>query len=74
MGYRKIKRDCASLCSDARSRGQPRQRANLLIMLILRDKNSVLILCIIVVARFFFDQGSTFSKFCALDVCVSVSK
>ena len=44
--------------SDARSRGQLRQRANLLIMLILRDKNSVLILCIIVVAVFFFGQGS----------------
>ena len=52
MGYRKKKLDCASMCSDARSRGQPRQRANLLIMLILRDKNSVLILCIIIVAVF----------------------
>ena len=57
MGYRKIKLDCALVCSDARSRGQPRQRANLLIMLILRDKNSVLILCIIVVAVFFFWPG-----------------
>ena len=37
-------------CSDAQSRGQPRHRANLVI---LRDKNSVLILCIIVVAVFF---------------------
>ena len=37
-------------CSDARSRGQPRHRANLVI---LRDKNSVLILCIIQVAVFF---------------------
>ena len=46
MGYRKIKLDCASVCSDARSRGQPRHRAKLLIMLILRDQNSVLILCI----------------------------
>ena len=60
MGYRKIKLDCASVCSDARSRGQSEQSchcANLLIMLILRDKNSVLILCIIVVAVFFV-QGS----------------
>ena len=50
MGYRKIKLDCASVCSDVRSRGWPRHRANLLIMLImliLRDKNSALILCII---------------------------
>ena len=38
-------------CSDARSRGKPRHRANLVI---LRDKNSVLILCIIVVAGFFW--------------------
>ena len=38
-------------CSDARSRGKPRHRANLVI---LRDKSSVLILCIIVVAVFFF--------------------
>ena len=53
MGYRKIKLDCASVCSDARSRGQSCHCANLLIMLILRDKNSVLILCIIVVAVFF---------------------
>ena len=37
-------------CSDARSRGQPRHRANLTI---LRDKNSVLILCTIQVAGFF---------------------
>ena len=44
MGYRKIKLDCASVCSDARSRGQLCHCANLLIMLILRDKNSVLIL------------------------------
>ena len=61
MGYRKIKLDCASVCSDARSRGKPRHRANLLIMLImliLRDKNSVLILCIILVAVS-FGQGST---------------
>ena len=41
-------------CSDAQSRGKPRHRANLVI---LRDKNSVLILCIIVVAVF-FGQGS----------------
>ena len=53
MGYRKIKLDCASVCSDARSRGQSCHCANLLIMLILRDKNSVLI-SIIVVAVFFF--------------------
>ena len=53
-GYRKIKLDCASVCSDARSRGQPHHRANLLITLILRDQNSVLILCIILVAVFFF--------------------
>ena len=53
MGNGKIKLDCTSVCSDARSRGQPRQRANLLIMLIMRDKNSVLILCIIIVADFF---------------------
>ena len=52
MGYRKIKLDCASVCSDARSRGQSCHCANLLIMLILRDKNSDLILCIIVVAVF----------------------
>ena len=57
MGYRNIKLDCASVCSDARSRGQPCHCANLPIMLILRDKNSVLILCIIVVAVF-FGQGS----------------
>ena len=31
-------------CCDARSRGQPHHRANLVIM---RDKNSVLLLCII---------------------------
>ena len=61
MGYRKIKLDCASVCSDARSRGQPRHRANLMIMLILRDKNSVLILCIIVVAVF-FGQGSMWNN------------
>ena len=45
-----ISKNQASVCSDARSRGQPRHRASLrimLIMLILRDKNSVLILCII---------------------------
>ena len=58
MGYRKIKLDCASVCSDARSRGQSCHCANLLIMLILHDKNSVLILCIIVVAVFFV-QGSS---------------
>ena len=57
MGYRKIKLDCASVCSDARSRSQSCHCANLLIMLILRDKNSVLILCIIIVAVFFV-QGS----------------
>ena len=56
MGYRKIKLDCASVCSDARSRGQSCHCANLLIMLILRDKNSVLILCIIVVAVFFLSR------------------
>ena len=38
-------------CNDAGSRSKPRHRANLVI---LRDKNSVLILCIIVVAVFFF--------------------
>ena len=61
MGYRKIKldsNDCALVCSDTRSRGQSCHCANLLLMLILRDKNSVLILCIIVVAVFFV-QGST---------------
>ena len=51
MGYQKIKLDCVSVCSDARSRGKLRHRANLVI---LRDKNSVLILCIIPVAVFFF--------------------
>ena len=38
-------------CGDARSRDKPRHRANLVILC---DKNSVLILCIIVVAVFFF--------------------
>ena len=57
MGYRKIKLDCASVCSDARSRGQSCHCANLQLMLILPDKDSVLILCIIVVAIFFV-QGS----------------
>ena len=68
MGYRKIKLDCASVCSDAWSRGQSCHCANLpimLIMLILRDKNSVLILCIIVVAVFFV-QGSS-SLLCCWD-------
>ena len=41
-------------CSDAWSRDKPRHRANLVI---LRDKNSVLMLCIIVVAVS-FGQGS----------------
>ena len=54
MGYRKIKLDHASVCSDAQSRGQPRHRANLLIMLILRDQNSVLILRNIYKWPFFF--------------------
>ena len=44
-------------CSDARSRDQPRHRANLVI---LRNENSVLILCIIQVAVF-FSQGSRFT-------------
>ena len=44
-------------CSDARSRGWPHHRTNLVI---LRDKNSVLIICIIQVAVFFFfGQGSS---------------
>ena len=38
-------------CNDARSCGKPRHCANLVIV---RDKNSVLILCIIVVPVFFF--------------------
>ena len=42
---------CAAMREVAASRA--RDRANLLIMLILRDKNSVLILCIIVVVVFF---------------------
>ena len=51
------------MCSDARSRGQSCHCANLLIMLILRDKNSVLIICIIVVAVFFV-QGSRSAGAC----------
>ena len=51
-GISKIKLDCASVCSDARSRGQPRHRANLLIMLIVRDQNSVLV-------AVFMGQGSS---------------
>ena len=50
MGYRKSSL-IAFRCTDARSRGQPRHRANLVM---LRDKKSVRILCVIQVAVFFF--------------------
>ena len=66
MGYRKIKLDCASVCSDARSRGQSCHCANLLIMLILRDKNSVLILCIIGVAVLFGQGSKNNARLCKL--------
>ena len=59
MGYRKIELDCASVQRCARSRGKPRHLAN---FEILRDKNSVLILSIIVVAVF-SGQGSIYSMY-----------
>ena len=60
-------------CSDARSRGQPLHHANLMI---LRDKSSVLILCMIQVAVFFFfffGQGSTSSICTSTDYLPLVS-
>ena len=59
MGYHKTKLDCASVCSDAWSRATSLEVMITRHHMILRDKNSVLILCIIQVAVV-FGQGNTF--------------